>query len=100
MATPTTAPTKKVVAATGGAAVGPALALLICWAANRFLPTADAIPQDVQDALAIVASVLVSFIAGYYTSPDANETVASVSGKMVSAHAAVPAAAAGGQVFN
>lgn len=99
MATPTTAPTKKVVAATGGAAVGPALALLICWGANHFLHAG--IPDDVQDALAIVASALISFVAGYYTSPDANETVTSIDGKMLSAHAVAAAVPGpGGPAFN
>lgn len=74
--TATSAPKNKVVAATGGAAIGSAIAVVITWILTSILEHfAVKIPVDVTTAISSIFTTLTAFLAGYYTPPGANEGV-------------------------
>jgi hypothetical protein len=63
----------KVWAATGGSAIGGAVATLVVWYldTNRIL-SADALPTTVTSAISTLISTLAAFGSGYYVRPGAN----------------------------
>ena len=70
-ALPTNAPTNKTLAATGGSAVGAAMATIILY----FIDPNSQIPQPVQVAVTTLLTAVVTFIAGYMAPPGATEGV-------------------------
>ena len=87
----------KVWAATGGSAIGGAVATLVVWYldTNRIL-TLDALPTTVTSAISTLISTLAAFGSGYYVRPGANEVaVLDTSGRPVSTVATGGAGAAG-----
>src|SRR5205085_1359128 len=73
---PTSAPRQKVVAATGGSAVGAALSVITFWALQGIFSKAQiTIPGEVKDALTLLITTLFTYLAGYYTPPGASEAV-------------------------
>lgn len=84
-ATPTSAPQRKVLAATGGAAVATAVATLVLWG----LDPASTLPPGVREAISTLVVAVFTFLAGYFTPPGAAETaVRTEDGRTVSAVAA------------
>jgi hypothetical protein len=70
----TSTPKNKVVAATGGAAVGSAFAVIITWALNALSDSFQVeLPADVSTSLSLIFTSIATFLAGYYTPPGANE---------------------------
>src|SRR4051812_12784557 len=68
----TPSPQKKVIAATGGAAVGSALATLILFLLKRIFGEAN-VPAEVSGALNVIFTSIFTLSAGYYTPPAASE---------------------------
>jgi hypothetical protein len=80
----TAAPKNKVIAATGGAAVGSAISVIILWILTTFGHVT--FPQDVTNALSTLFTTIVTFLVGYIVPPGANEgTVVDEAGKVKSA---------------
>lgn len=72
----TAAPQRKVIAATGGAAVGSAVALIVTWIlGGAFAKLGLPFPENIQSAFNTVFTTLSAFMFGYYTSPDIGEAV-------------------------
>ena|ERR1700736_909404 len=71
-------PTPKVVAATGGSAVGVALSTVVSWAVMQYCPVA--MPDDVNKALTflIITGLTAAFTfgCGYLTRPSRYHTIA------------------------
>lgn len=73
----TTAPQRKVIAATGGAAVGSAVAVILTWVLGGVLAKLGLpFPDNIQSAFNTVFTTLSAFTFGYYTSPAMGEAVA------------------------
>jgi hypothetical protein len=70
-AQPTNLPTNKTVAATGGSAVGAAVATILLY----LIDPKSELPQAVQVAVTTLMTAIVTFIAGYWTPPGATEGV-------------------------
>ena len=70
-AQPTNAPTNKTLAATGGSAVGSAIATIALY---LYDPQSQ-LPATVQVAATTLVTAIVTFIAGYFTPPGASEGV-------------------------
>lgn len=60
---PSKTPKPKVIAATGGAAVGGALALLTAWILGMF---GVDVPGEVQGAFTVLFSTALAFVGGYW----------------------------------
>ena len=67
---PTSTPKKKVLAATGGAAVGSAAAVVLVWTVQK---AGLDVPANVADALNVVVTAILTFVAGWFTPPGAGE---------------------------
>ncbi len=73
---PTSAPKNKVIAATGGAAVGSALAVILTWILGLILGKLNiTITNDVSSAFEVIFTSAATLAAGYYTPPGASEGV-------------------------
>jgi hypothetical protein len=70
-AQPTSVPTNKTLAATGGSAVGAALATILLY----LIDPESKLPQPVQVAVTTLMTAAITFIAGYFTPPGAREAV-------------------------
>ena len=66
----TSTPKNKVVAATGGAAVGAALAIILTWAIQK---AGVDVPANVADALSVVITAILTFLSGWSMPPGAGE---------------------------
>jgi hypothetical protein len=66
----------KVWGATGGTAVGGAVATLVVWwlDANHVLTAGD-LPETIKGAVATLVTTAFSFLGGYYTRPGSDEIV-------------------------
>jgi hypothetical protein len=72
----TTAPKNKVVAATGGAAVGSAIAVILTWILSSVLQGYNIdLPTQVTSAFTAIFTSVGTFVAGYYMPPGASEGV-------------------------
>jgi hypothetical protein len=82
---PTRAPQKKVIAATGGAALGSAIAVILMWIIDSlFKQLGISMPDEVRTALTTVFTTISTFAGGYYTPPGSDEVVTTLNGKLVS----------------
>ena len=82
-AQPTTTPSNKTLAATGGSAVGAAVATIALFLID---PKGTKLPPTVSGSVTVLTTAFVTFIAGYFTPPGAGEgIVKSASGQAVSA---------------
>lgn len=79
----TAAPKTKVVAATGGAAIGSSVSLILLWIMQTVLHIS--MPDNVHDAFNVIFTTVVTGLAGYYTPPGENEGVVVEDGKVRSA---------------
>lgn len=68
---PSAAPTNKAVAATGGSAVGAAIAILLLYA----IDPAGALPSAVSAAITTLVTAMATLGAAYFTPPGSNEAV-------------------------
>ncbi len=74
--TPTAAPKTKVIAATGGAAVGSAASVVLLWILKSVLHKFGIDPpEDVDAAFTSIFTTIATGLAGYYTPPGLNEGV-------------------------
>ena len=72
----TASPKTKVIAATGGAAVGSAFSVILTWILAAALKKLDlALPDNVTAAFNTIFTTIVTLAAGYYTPPSASEGV-------------------------
>jgi hypothetical protein len=82
--TVTATPKNKVIAATGGAAVGSAVSVIILWLLTAYGHIT--FPQEVSDALSTLFTTIVTGAVGYIVPPGASEgSVVDASGKVKSA---------------
>ena len=80
----TAAPKKKVIAATGGAAVGSAVSVIILWMLTAYGHVT--LPPEVSNALGTIFTTVVTGFAGYFVPPGADEgSVLDASGNVKSA---------------
>ena len=71
----TSAPKSKVIAATGGAAIGSSISVILIWALTSGLSFFHIeVPSQVLDAFTAIFTTLTTFAAGYMMPPGANET--------------------------
>lgn len=78
----TAQPTPKVLGATGGSAVGTAIATLITWALNNYhVLSSQALPSEVLTSVTVIVTAIVTFLAGYYVRPSPTQTVIQQGGK-------------------
>ncbi len=70
---PTAVPAAKVVAATGGAAVGSSIVVILSWLVTSL--TGVVVPIEVQSAFAVVLAALGAFSVGYFVPPGATERI-------------------------
>lgn len=68
--TPSSAPTNKSVAATGGSAFGAAVATIILYFLRGY-----ELPPEVQAAITTIVTAIVTAAAAYFTPPGTNEAV-------------------------
>jgi hypothetical protein len=74
--TATAMPKTKVVAATGGAALGSAFSVILIWILQSGLAELQIeMPPAVLDAFTAIFTALAAFAAGYYTPPGVDEGV-------------------------
>lgn len=67
-------PKNKVVAATGGAAVGSSIAIIVTWfVESGFAHLQIQVPQTVLEAITVLVTTIATFAAGYMVPPGANE---------------------------
>ena len=79
-AEPTNVPSQKTLAATGGSAVGSALATILLY----WLDPSSQLPPEVRTAVTVLISAAFTFLAGYITPPSSKEAVVkSASGKVM-----------------
>jgi hypothetical protein len=72
----TAQPTPKVLGATGGSALGAAVATLINWALDNYhLPSSQTLPPNVLTSITVITTALFTFLSGYYTRPAPTQTV-------------------------
>jgi hypothetical protein len=72
----TATPKNKVVAATGGAAVGSAIAVILTWILSSFLKRYNIdLPNEVTTAFNAIFTSVGTFAAGYYVPPGTSEGV-------------------------
>lgn len=71
-ARPTSAPTTKTLAATGGSAVGGAIAVVVLHVISRFTGVLD---KDLSDAITVIIGAAVTFLAGYYVPHGSGEGI-------------------------
>ncbi len=84
--TATSMPKTKVVAATGGAAVGSALSVVVLWILQSALAQLHIeVPPSVLDAITAIFTAGSTFAAGYYVPPGADEGTVIADGKAKSA---------------
>lgn len=70
------APRRKVIAATSGAAVGSAVAVILTWLLEiGMLKAGITLPDQIKIAFNSIFTTLSAFIFGYYTSPGISEAV-------------------------
>lgn len=69
--TPTSAPTNKAVAATGGSAIGAAVSTIVLY----LLDPNGHLPQEVKVAITTLVTAIITLAAAYYTPPGASEAV-------------------------
>jgi hypothetical protein len=83
----TSSPKNKVIAATGGAAVGSASSVILIWLLTSVLGEFQIKPpQGVLDAFNTIFTTLATLAAAYFTPPGANEgVVIDANGKVKSA---------------
>ena len=67
---PTNTPKSKVLAATGGAAVGSAVAVVLIWAIQKM---GIEVPADVTEALGVILTAILTFVSGWSMPPGAGE---------------------------
>jgi hypothetical protein len=73
---PSATPKTKVIAATGGAALGSAFSVVLTWILGLALKKIDlTLPDNVTEAFNTIFTTIVTFAAGYYTPPSASERV-------------------------
>jgi len=90
--TPTSAPTNKAVAATGGSAVGAAVSTILLY----LLDPDGHLPQEVKVAITTLVTAVVTLAAAYFTPPGASEAVIRApDGSIKTAHLVPPAPASG-----
>jgi hypothetical protein len=83
---PTNSPKNKVIAATGGAAIGSAVAVILTWIVTAaFTKVGISLPENVSNAFSVIFTTITTFLAGYYTPAGANEGVVTVNGQVKSA---------------
>jgi len=80
---PTSAPTTKVIGATGGSAVGSQIATIILRAIESIFNYH--FPENVKTAIAGLIAAIVAFLAGYYVPHGGGETVINQGGQTLSA---------------
>ena len=75
---PTHSPTPKVVAATGGSAVGAALSTVVSWAVVQYCPITlpDNVAQAVTFLIITGLTAAFTFASGYLTRPSRYHTIA------------------------
>ncbi|KAB0677580.1 hypothetical protein [Aureimonas leprariae] len=71
VATPSKAPTNKAIAATGGSAVGAAIATVILY----LLDPNNQLPGAVTTAITTLVTAVVTLAAAYFTPPGSNEAI-------------------------
>lgn len=94
---PTNTPKTKVLAATGGAAVGSAVAVILIWAIQK---TGLEVPTNVADALGVITTAVLTFVSGWAMPPGAGEVnIMAHDGTVASAVVPAPSPAnAGGRL--
>ena len=80
-ARPTSMPTNKIFAATGGSGAGAALATIVLY----FVDPQSKMPQTVTGAIAALITLVATFVAGYFMPPGEREDVITTGGHTVSA---------------
>src|SRR5262249_27073094 len=82
----TATPTPKVLGATGGSAVGTAVATLITWALDNYhLLSTQQLPAELQTSVTVIVTAVITFLVGYYVSPSPSQTTVQQDGKTYTA---------------
>ena len=95
--TPTNTPKNKVLAATGGAAVGSAISVILIWTIQK---AGLEVPANVADALGVITTAILTFVSGWAVPPGAGEVnIAACDGTVASGVMPTPSpATAGGRL--